>query len=221
MRAEDRGACGADPLEHLRENAARGVREVEDHAERDEAVDELTAEPRQASALFGGPVGERVPAVPRQPGHADAEGMEDIRGPRLHAEALHALEGEQEPDALAGLDRVEVGGGRHLHHAVGVLPQRVVERRDHRQRLAQRALRLHAHVDVDGAHLEADSAALEEREPGIREDLRLAEPALAVGELHQEVDVGVGDHRPPTLCHNPRRRAGRMDLHRHQTEGER
>ena len=34
----------ADPLEHLR-NAARSVREVEDHAERDEPVDELTTEP--------------------------------------------------------------------------------------------------------------------------------------------------------------------------------
>ena len=144
VRAEDRRACGADPLEHLREDAARGVREVEDHAERDEAVDELAAEPREAPALLGGAVGERVPAVPRQPGHPDAERVEDVRGPRLDAEALDALEREQRgrcrsPASTASRSAAVVTWTRGLRS-----PAARVERRDQGQRLAQRALRLHA-----------------------------------------------------------------------------
>ena len=52
----------------------------------------------------------------------------------------------------------------------------------------------HDDVDVDGAHLEPDATPLEEREPGRREDAALPEPPLAVRELEQQVDVGVGDH---------------------------
>ena len=102
------GAPRADPLEHLGEDAARGVGEVEDHAERDEPVDELAPEPREAAALLGGAVRERVPAVPREPGHPHAKRVEDVRGPGLDAEALDALEREHETDPLAGLDEVEV-----------------------------------------------------------------------------------------------------------------
>jgi hypothetical protein len=83
----------------------------------------------------------------------------------------------------------------HLDDAVVVLAQRTVEGGDHGQRLAERPLGLHRDIDVDRAHLQADTAALEERQPGLGEDVRLPEPALAVGELHEQVDVGVGDHR--------------------------
>ena len=108
--AEHRRA--GDPVDDLGEDSARGVGEVEDHAERDEPVDELPPEAREAAALLGGAVGERVAAVPREPGHPHAERVEDVGGPRLDAEALHTLEREHQPDALAGLDRVEVGGAR-------------------------------------------------------------------------------------------------------------
>ena len=110
VRAEHRRV--AHPLEHLGEDAARGVGEVEDHAERDEPVDELAAEAREAPAVLGGAVRERVPAIPGEPRHPHAERVEDVGGPGLDAEALDALEREHEADALAGLDRVEVGRGR-------------------------------------------------------------------------------------------------------------
>ena len=120
--------------------------------------------------------------------------MEDVGRPRLDAEALDALEREEKTDPLARLDGVEVGGRRHLRHALGVLRDRAVEGRDHRERLAERPLGLHDEVDVDGAHLQPDAALLEEREPRRREHVGLAEPALAVRELQQQVDVGVRDH---------------------------
>jgi hypothetical protein len=49
-------------------------------------------------------------------------------------------------------------------------------------------------IDIQGADLERDAALLQERQPRAREDGGLAESTLAVGELHQEVDMGVGDH---------------------------
>ena len=38
------------------------------------------------------------------------------------------------------------------------------------------------------------TSALEEREPRAREDVRLAQAPLAIRELHEEIDMGVGDH---------------------------
>ena len=116
VRAEHGRAGRA--LEHLRERATGRVREVEHDAERDEAVDELAAEPRQAAAVLGRAVRERVAAVPGEPRHADAELVEEVGGPGLDAELLDALEREQQPDPLAGVDRVEVGGRPHLDDAL-------------------------------------------------------------------------------------------------------
>ena len=192
VRAEDRRA--GRPLEQLGVDTARRVREVEHDAELDEPVDQLAPEAREPAAVLGRAVGERVPAVPGEARHPDAERVEDVRGPGLDAEALDALEREHQPQPLARLDAGEVGSVAHLEDAVGVLGDRAVERRHHRQRLAQRPLGLHGDVDVDRADLEADAALLEQREPRPREDVRLAEPALAVGELHEQVDVGVRDH---------------------------
>ena len=56
-----------------------------------------------------------------------------------------------------------------LGDAVVVLGDRAVERRDHGERLAEGALGLDGDVDVDRADLEADTAALEQREPCLRE----------------------------------------------------
>ena len=136
VRAEDRRARGA--LEELRVDARRRVREVEDDPELDEPVDELAAEPREAAAVLRGPVGKRVPPVPRQAGHPDAERVEDVRRPDLDPEALDALERQHEADPLAGLDAVEIRRGLDLDDPVAVLAHRPVERRDERERLAQR-----------------------------------------------------------------------------------
>ena len=85
------------------------MREVEDHAEPDQPVDELASEPREpAATVLRRPVRERVPAIPRQAGHPNAQRVEDLRRPGLDAEALDPLEREQQPDPLAGLDGVEV-----------------------------------------------------------------------------------------------------------------
>ena len=166
----------------------------------------------KAATLLHGPFREGVAAVPRQAGHADAERVKHVRGPRLDAEALDSLEREHEADALAGFGRVQVGCARHLRDATRVLGERAVERGDLRERLAERPLRLHDDVDVDRADLEPDAALLEERKPGRREDVALAEPPLAVGELEQKVDMGIRDHgrydrrlATPGLTHVPRR----------------
>ena len=192
VRVEHRGAAGT--LEHLGERAAGRVREIEHDAEPDESVDELATEPRQAAALLRGAVREGIAAVPGEADHADAELVKDVGRPRLDAELLDALQREHEPDPLAGLDRVEVGRRAHVGDPLPVLAERAVERGDLPERLAQRALGLHGDVDVDRAHLQPDTARLELRQPRTREDVALAEPVLAVGELEQEIGVRVGDH---------------------------
>ena len=140
VRVEHRRAARA--LEDLRERAARGVREVEDHPQRDEPVDELASEPREPAALLRRAVGEGIPPVPRQPRHPDAERVEDVGGPGLDAEALDALEGEQQPDPLTRLDRVQIRRGRDLDDIGVAFSERAVEGRRERERLAKRALRL-------------------------------------------------------------------------------
>jgi hypothetical protein len=70
----------------------------------------------------------------------------------------------------------------------------VVEGRHLPQRLAQAPFGLQLEIDEDGADLKGDAAGLELRQPRPREDARLAEPVLAVRELEEDVDVGVGDH---------------------------
>ncbi len=120
--------------------------------------------------------------------------MEHVGRPGLDTEALDAFEGEHEPDPLAGLDGVEVRRNRDLRQALGALAKGAVERGHHRERLSQRPLGLDGDVDVDRAHLECDAALLEKRKPRRGEHVALAEAALAVGELHEQVDVGVGDH---------------------------
>ena len=93
------------------------------------------------------------------------------------------------PDSTASRS----AGERDLHDPLGFSRARA-GRQPRAKRLAERALRLHDEVDVDRAHLEADAALLEQRQPRLREDVRLAEAPLAVRELDQEVDVRVGDH---------------------------
>ena len=192
--AEHRRA--GDPLDDLGEDSGRSVREVEDDPERDEPVDELPPEAREAAAVLGSAVRERVAPVPREPGHPHAERVEHVGGPRLDPEALHTLERKHQPQAVAGSDRVEIGGARHLDDAVGVLGDRAVERGNHGERLAECALGLDDDVDVYRADLEPDTTPLEQRQPRLREHPGLAEPSLAVGELHQQVDVRVRDHGP-------------------------
>ena len=128
--ADHRSTGGA--RDDLVERRRRGVGEVEDHPEPDELVDERPAEPREP-AVLGGAVGERVAAVPRQPRHAHAELPERLGRPRLVAELLDAFEREHQPDPLAALDRVEVGGasgparparGSRARHGAGTSPGR-------------------------------------------------------------------------------------------------
>ena len=49
-------------------------------------------------------------------------------------------------------------------------------------------------VDPDRAHLQANPTRVEKREPRLREDVRLSQAPLAVGELQQQIDVKVGNH---------------------------
>ena len=130
-------------------------------AELDEPVDELATEPRQAAALLGGAVGEGIAPVPGQPHHADARAAwKTSAGHVSTPKLLDALEREDEPDPLAGLDGVEVGCRADVRDALAVLAERTMKRRDLPERLAQRALGLHGDVDVDRAHLEPDAARL-------------------------------------------------------------
>ena len=145
--------------------ARRRVREVEDHPELDELVDECAPEPREA-AVLGGAVGEGIAAVPRQPRHPHAELPERLGRPDLVAELLDTFERQHQPESLAPLDGVEVGGRSDLQHPVGVLAHGAEKARRLAERLAQRSLGLALELDEDRAHLEPDAAGLEQRQPG-------------------------------------------------------
>ncbi len=72
---------------------------------------------RERPPSSAAPSANGISAIPRQPGHAHAELPERLGGPGLVAELLDTLEREHQPDPLALLDRVEVGGRAHLHGA--------------------------------------------------------------------------------------------------------
>ena len=78
-----------------------------------------------------------------------------------------------------------------------------MERRRLAERVPQRALRLVLERDEDRADLEPDAARLEERQPRPREDIRLSQPVLPVGELHQQIGVGVREHARTILSSWP------------------
>ena len=166
VRADHRGTAG--PGDDLGERRRRRVGEVEDHAEPDERVDERAPEAGEATVLDG-TVGERVAAVPRQPGHAHPELPERLGGPDLVAELLDALERQHQADPLASRDGLEVGRRPDLEHAVGALAGGPQETGRLAECLAQGALRLALELDEDRAHLQADAAGLEQRQPRARE----------------------------------------------------
>ncbi len=170
------------------------MREIEDHAEFLEARQQPPPEAGEP-AVVGGAVRERVAPVPGEPGHPQPELPEEVGRRNLVSERLDSLEGEHQADPLASLDHVEIRLRPHQQHALGVLAHGVVEGGDLTERLAQRPLGLELEVDVDGADLQADTAGFEQRQPCLREHVRLAEPVLAVGELQQQVGMGVGEQR--------------------------
>lgn len=193
VRDENRRIAG--PREDIRERRCRCMREVEDHAKLHEPIDEPLAEQRQP-ACFGCAVRVRVAAVPRQRRHPCAELPERVSRPHLVAELLYALQREEKADLLAAFHGVEFGSAANRDDAIRVLVRRPRERGRLRQGLAERPFRLLVQNHEDRAHLQPDAARGKEREPGLREDVRLTEPVLAVRELQQKVGVGVGEHRP-------------------------
>ncbi len=180
--------------EDIRERRGRRMREVQDHALLDQPVDEPGAELRQPTGLCD-PVSKRVATVPRQRRHPDAELPEDVRRPHFVAELLDALQGQDEADLLASLDWFEIVHRAHGDDAIRRLTCRSHERRRLPECLPESSLRLPVQGDEDRAHLEADAAGGKERKPGLREDIRLTEPMLAVGEFEQEIGMSVGEHR--------------------------
>ena len=88
----------------------------------------------------------------------------------------------------------EIGRGAHLQHLVGILADGTEEACRLAERLAQRSLGLALELDEDRADLKADAACLEQRQPGAGKGSSLAVPQLAIAELEQQVEVGVGDH---------------------------
>ena len=177
VRADHRSAV--QPREDLGERGRRGVREVEDDAELDEPVDESAPEAREPT-VFRGSVGVRVATVPGQPGHPDAELPERLGRPELVAELLDAFEREHQPDSLAPLDGVEVGGRADLQRPVAVLADGAEEAGRLAERLAERSLRLAVELDEDRADLQPDAAGFEQGQPGAGEGVGLADAELAV-----------------------------------------
>ena len=107
---------------------------------------------------------------------------------------LDALEREHKADLLAALDRVEIAGRAYLQHPLTVLVHRSEEAGRLSKRLSEGSLWLPFELDEDGADLEPDAACLEQRQPGVRERPSFAEPELAVGEVEEQIEMGVGDH---------------------------
>ena len=83
----------------------------------------------------------------------------------------------------------------HREDAIRVLAHGAMERGRLPECVPERALRLALELDEDRAHLQADAARLEQRQPRPPEDVLLAEPVLAVRKLQEQIVVGVGDHR--------------------------
>ena len=212
MRDADAAGVG---LQALVEEPRRGVREVEDHAQLREARQQPPPEPGEA-AVVGGAVRERVAPVPGQPGHPQAELPEEVGCRDLVPERLDPLEGEHQPDPLAALDRVEVRLRPHREDALGVLAHRVLESGHLAERLAQAPLGLELELDEDRADLQADVAGLEQRQPRLCEDVRLAEPVLAVCELQQQVGVSIGEQALDYPLNDDRRRV-HQHVRRHES----
>ena len=105
----------------------RRVRQVEHDLALREHGQQRAAEPREP-ALIRGAVGVRVPPVPRQPRHAQAQLPEDVGTPELVAERLDALEREHQADPLAALDEIEVGSSPHRHDSIRIFAHGAMER---------------------------------------------------------------------------------------------
>ncbi len=148
-----------------------------------------------AAAALGRSVRERVPPVPGQADHADAELEEHVGEPGVEAERLGTLQGQDQPDPPVPADLGEIGRAAHGEDAIFVLAERPVERGDQAERAPQRALRLVLDVHEDRADLEADPARLELTEPPRSERILLGPP---VGELEQQVVVRVDDQEGAT-----------------------
>ena len=149
------------------------VREVEDDPERDEPVDELAPEAREAAAVLGSAVRERVPPVPREarPSARRARGTRpratsrprSTRRPRARASAPGARR-HSTASRSAALDTWMT---RSAFSAIARWNDATIESASRSD-----ALGLHDDVDVDRADLEADTTLLEQRQPGLREDVR-------------------------------------------------
>jgi hypothetical protein len=96
--AHEHGSVPRDAVEHGVVRARRSVREVDQCAELDEAVDEPLAERAETAVVLDAEtVGERVPVVPGEPDHADAQVPEGVDQARVLVERLDALEREHQP----------------------------------------------------------------------------------------------------------------------------
>ena len=114
-------------LEHVGEGPLGRVREVEDHSQRGEPADELSAEAGETAV--GGlaeAVRERVATIPGERHHAHAELPEDVRNPWVVAQRLDAFEREHEPDSV--VEGVQIACRANDHHVVRRLACRAVER---------------------------------------------------------------------------------------------
>ena len=193
---------------HVGEGPLGGVREVEDLLPAWRSRPSSSAEAGETAV--GGlaeAVRERVATIPGERHHAHAELPEDVRDPWVVAQRLDAFEREHEPDSVAALDRVEIRAasappatrsGFSRTAWWSAVTWRSASRR--------RSLRLELELDEDRADLQADAAGLEQRQPRLREDVRLAEPVLAVRELQQQVGVGVGEQPADYPLSDDRRR---------------
>ena len=81
-----------------------------------------------------------------------------------------------------------------LEYPVGVLADGAEQAGRLAERLPERSLGLALELHEHRADLEPDAARLEQGQPGAREGASLAEAELAVAELEQQVEMGVGDH---------------------------
>ena len=135
VRAEDRRAVHA--LQDVRERPARRVGQVEDHASptsRSTSSRPSRESPPPSSAA---PSANGFRRFHVSPAIRTPSAWKTSAGQVSTPKRLDALEREQEADAIACLDCVEVRGRRHLDRAPGVLGKRPMERRDERERLAK------------------------------------------------------------------------------------
>ena len=163
-----------------------------------------------APSANGVRLGEVSPAI-RRP-----SSPEEVCRRDLVPERLGSFESEHQPDPLAALDRVEIAFVRTARTRSAFSRTAWWSAVTWRSASRRLPLRLELQLDEDRTDLKPDAAGFEQRQPRLREHVRLAEPVLAVARAPSHIGVGVREQPADYPCSDDRGRV-HADVLRHQS----